>query len=165
MPPRFILERAQYQVDLFLKPTASQNVLVTSLDQRSAKLSDVPEAARAKAAIGARRASSRRRSARPTVRVQAFMAEIHPKTNDTAGISRLPGGLDAYQQALANFTSTTLTPRRSTRSACAKWRASKARWTATCGRSACGRLDRGAHEEARRQLPAEGRGRPAPERS
>src|SRR5205823_3623508 len=30
IPPRFILERAQYQVDAFLKPDAAHNVLVTS---------------------------------------------------------------------------------------------------------------------------------------
>jgi uncharacterized protein (DUF885 family) len=108
LPPRFILERAQYQVDLFLKPEAAQNVLVTTLDQRLAKLSDVPEPARAKAVSGAARIVEDK--IRPAYRrVQAFMAEIHPKTDDTAGISRLPGGLDAYQQALRTYTSTSLT--------------------------------------------------------
>jgi uncharacterized protein (DUF885 family) len=107
LPPRFILERAQYQVDLFLKPEASQNVLVTTLDQRLAKLSDVPEAARAKAVSGAARIVEDR--IRPAYRrVQAFLAEIHSRTNDTAGIDRLPGGLDAYQQALKTYTSTNL---------------------------------------------------------
>lgn len=108
LPPRFILERAQYQVDLFLKPEASQNVLVTTLDQRLAKLADVPEAARAKAVADAARIVEEK--IRPAYRrVQAFMAEIHPRTNDTAGISRLPGGLAAYQQALKTYTSTKLT--------------------------------------------------------
>jgi uncharacterized protein (DUF885 family) len=108
LPPRFILERAQYQVDLFLKPEASQNVLVTTLDQRLAKLSDVPEPARAKAVSGAARIVEDQ--IRPAYRrVQAFLAEIHPRTNDTAGIDRLPGGLDAYQQALKTYTSTNLT--------------------------------------------------------
>jgi len=108
LPPRFILERAQYQVDLFLKPEANQNVLVTTLDQRLAKLADVPEAARAKAVADAARIVDEK--IRPAYRrVQAFMAEIHPRTNDTAGISRLPGGLAAYQQALKTYTSTNLT--------------------------------------------------------
>jgi uncharacterized protein (DUF885 family) len=108
IPPRFILERAQYQVDLFLKPEAGQNVLVTTLDQRLAKLSDVPEPARAKAVSSAARIVEEK--IRPAYRrVQAFMAEIHPRTDDTAGISRLPGGLDAYQQALKSYTSTKLT--------------------------------------------------------
>jgi uncharacterized protein (DUF885 family) len=108
LPPRFILERAQYQVELFLKPEASQNVLVTTLDQRLAKLSDVPEPVRAKAVSSAARIVDEK--TRPAYqRVQAFMAEIHPRTNDVAGISRLPGGLDAYQQALRTYTSTSLT--------------------------------------------------------
>jgi uncharacterized protein (DUF885 family) len=108
IPPRFILERAQYQVDLFLKPEAAQNVLVTTLDQRLAKLSDVPEPVRVKAVSSAARIVDEK--IRPAYqRVQAFMAEIHPRTNDTAGISRLPGGLDAYQQALRTYTSTSLT--------------------------------------------------------
>jgi uncharacterized protein (DUF885 family) len=108
IPPRFILERAQYQVDLFLKPEAAQNVLVTTLDQRLAKLADVPEPVRAKAVSSAARIVDEK--IRPAYqRVQAFMAEIHPRTGDVAGISRLPGGLAAYQQALKTYTSTTLT--------------------------------------------------------
>jgi uncharacterized protein (DUF885 family) len=108
IPPRFILERAQYQVELFLKPEADQNVLVTTLDQRLAKLQDVPEAARAKAVADAARIVEQK--IRPAYRrVQAFMAEIHPRTNDTAGITRLPGGMAAYQQALKTYTSTNLT--------------------------------------------------------
>jgi uncharacterized protein (DUF885 family) len=108
LPPRFILERGQYQVDLFLKPEAGQNVLVTSLDQRLVKLPDVPEAARAKAVADAARIVDEK--IRPAYRrIQAFLAEIHPRTNDTAGISRLPGGLAAYQQALKTYTSTSLT--------------------------------------------------------
>jgi uncharacterized protein (DUF885 family) len=108
IPPRFILERAQYQVDLFLKPDAAHNVLVTSLDGRLAKLADVPPEVRAKAVSSAARIVDEK--IRPAYqRIQAFMAEIHPKTNDTAGISRLAGGLSSYQQALRTYTSTNLT--------------------------------------------------------
>jgi uncharacterized protein (DUF885 family) len=108
IPPRFILERAQYQVELFLKPEPAQNVLVTSLDGRVAKLADVSPEARAQAVAGAARIVDEK--IRPAYRrIQAFMAEIHPRTNDTAGISRLPGGLAAYQQALRTYTSTNLT--------------------------------------------------------
>jgi uncharacterized protein (DUF885 family) len=107
-PPRFILERAQYQVDLFLKPAADQNVLVTSLAQRTEKLADLTPTARAKALADAARIVDAK--IRPAYRrVQAFMAELHPKTNDTAGISRLPNGASAYQQALKTYTSTNLT--------------------------------------------------------
>ena len=107
IPPRFILERAQYQVDTFLKPAAAQNVLVTSLEQRSASLADLAPEARAAAIAKATRIVEER--IRPAyARVQSFMAEIHPKTGDVAGISRLPDGAAAYSRALANFTSTSL---------------------------------------------------------
>jgi uncharacterized protein (DUF885 family) len=43
-------------------------------------------------------------------RTKSFLAEIHPKTTDEAGISRLPNGDAAYRSALASFTSTKLSP-------------------------------------------------------
>jgi len=108
IPPRFILERAQFQVDSFLKPAAPQNVLVASLEARSATLKDLtPEARTAAIARATRIVEDKIRPA--YVRVQGFMAELHPKTNDTAGISRLQGGLKAYDRAIANYTSTSLT--------------------------------------------------------
>ncbi|MFC5460769.1 DUF885 domain-containing protein [Massilia niabensis] len=107
IPPRFILERAQFQVDTFLKPAAPQNVLVTSLEQRTAGLKDLtPEARTAAIARATKIVEDKIRPA--YTRVQAFMAELHPKTDDTAGISRLPDGAAAYARALANYTSTTL---------------------------------------------------------
>ncbi|MGG7606150.1 DUF885 domain-containing protein [Massilia sp. BKSP1R2A-1] len=109
IPPRFILERAQYQVDTFLKPAANENVLVTSLAQRTEKMEGLSPEAR-KAAL-ARAAGIVEERIRPSYkRVQAFMAEIHPRTGDVAGISRLPNGAAAYARAVENFTSTRLSP-------------------------------------------------------
>jgi uncharacterized protein (DUF885 family) len=108
IPPRFILERAQHQVDLFLQPEAAKNVLVTSFEGRSEKLADLTPEARAKAVQDATRIVETK--IRPAYqRIQAFMAELHPKTDDAAGISRLPGGAAAYQQAIKSYTSTSLT--------------------------------------------------------
>ncbi|WP_413674591.1 DUF885 family protein [Massilia cellulosiltytica] len=108
VPPRFILERAQYQVDLFLKPAAEQNVLVTTFAQRTEKLADLKPEARANAIADATRIVETK--IRPAyLRVQAYMAELHPQTNDTAGIARLANGAAAYQQALKTYTSTNLT--------------------------------------------------------
>ena len=108
IPPRFILERGQAQVDLFLKPAAADNVLVSSLAQRTAELKDLSPEARSKAI--ARATGIVEKQIRPAYRrVQAFMAEVHPKTGDIAGISRLPNGAAAYKRAIENFTSTELT--------------------------------------------------------
>ena len=107
IPPRFILERARFQIDKFLEPEAAQNVLVTSLAQRSEKLADLAPEARARAVADAARIVEEK--IRPAYRrVQAFMAELHPKTGDAAGITRLPDGAAAYQQALRTYTGTDL---------------------------------------------------------
>ncbi|SFD22989.1 DUF885 domain-containing protein [Massilia yuzhufengensis] len=109
IPPRFILERAQFQVDSFLKPDAAGNVLVTSLAQRTEKMDGLDPAARSAALARAARIVEER--IRPAYqRVQAFMLELHPRTGDVAGISRLPNGAAAYARAVENFTSTRLTP-------------------------------------------------------
>jgi uncharacterized protein (DUF885 family) len=107
IPPRFILERAQGQVDAFLKPAPEHNVLVTSLAQRSAGLADLSPAARSAAIATATRLVAEQ--IQPAyARVRTFMAELHPRTGDAAGISRLPDGAAAYSQALANYTGTKL---------------------------------------------------------
>ena len=109
IPPRFILDRARFQVDAFLKPAANENVLVTSLAQRTEKMEGL--APEARSAALARAARIVEQSIRPSYkRVQEFMVEIHPRTGDVAGISRLPNGAAAYARAVENFTSTRLTP-------------------------------------------------------
>jgi len=107
IPPRFILERAQGQVDAFLAPSFDKNVFVTSLAQRS---EDVPGlAAEVRAAALARASAIVADKILPAYgRTRAFLAEIHPRTTDAAGIARLPNGAAAYSQALATYTSTRL---------------------------------------------------------
>jgi uncharacterized protein (DUF885 family) len=108
IPPRFILERAQSQVEIFLKPAAAQNVLVTSFEKRTEGLADLSPQARLDAIAKSTRIVDEK--IRPAyTRVQKYMAELYPRTGDVAGISRLPNGAAAYQQALATYTSTSLT--------------------------------------------------------
>jgi uncharacterized protein (DUF885 family) len=109
IPPRFILERAQDQVNLFLKDAAPKNGLIVTLAQRTGALTDLNPITRAAAMARATRIVEQRIIPAYT-RVQAFMAEIHPRTGDVAGIARLPDGAAAYTRAVANYTSTTLTP-------------------------------------------------------
>lgn len=108
LPPRFIVERAQAQVDTFLKPAADANVLVTALAERSATLADLSPQARAEAIAAATRIVAER--IRPAYqRVQALLAELHPRAGIAAGITQLPGGAAAYTRALASSTDTSLT--------------------------------------------------------
>ncbi|MBC7453890.1 MAG: DUF885 domain-containing protein, partial [Massilia sp.] len=107
IPPRFILERAQTQVDTFLAPAPDKNVLVTSLAQRMALLPELTPQARA-AALDKAGAIVGAKIIPAYARAKLFLAEIHPRTTDEAGISRLPDGAAAYARALANFTGTSL---------------------------------------------------------
>jgi uncharacterized protein (DUF885 family) len=109
VPPRFILARAQDQVNAFLKEAPAQNPLITSFEQRTGTLTDLTPAKRTDA-IARATAIVDTRILPAYKRVQAFMTEIEPKTGNVAGIARLPDGAAAYTRAVANFTSTTLTP-------------------------------------------------------
>jgi uncharacterized protein (DUF885 family) len=107
LPPRFILERAQGQLDAFLKNEPAKNPFAATLEARLANVKDVTPEQRAAAV--ARAAAIVAESIIPAYRRTAgYLAELHPRTTDQAGISRLPGGLDAYAQALKNFTGTNL---------------------------------------------------------
>lgn len=107
IPPRFIVERAQTQVEAFLKPTPALNVLVTSLAERTAKLSDLTPEARAEAIATATRIVEGR--IRPAyARVQTYLAQLHPRAGNVAGVAHMPGGAAAYARALASSTGTSL---------------------------------------------------------
>lgn len=107
LPPRFILERAQTQVDTFLAPAPDKNVLVTSFATRLATVPDLSPEERAAAV--ARAAGIVGADIVPAFgRVKVFLAEIHPRTTDQSGLSRMPDGAAAYRQALAKYTGTTL---------------------------------------------------------
>ncbi|MSU49088.1 MAG: DUF885 domain-containing protein [Opitutus sp.] len=107
IPPRFILERSQQQLEMFLAPPAEENIFVTSLARRSAAITGLAPAARAAAVAKATRLVAEQ--VRPAYgRVRTYLAELMPRATDEAGISRMPEGGAAYAQALAAYTSTRL---------------------------------------------------------
>jgi uncharacterized protein (DUF885 family) len=107
--PDFITKSALGQFDRFLADAPAKNVLVASLDERAAKLSDVSAAQRA-----AFVASAEKITAEQIIpafrRAQALLLEQLPRTNSDAGFWRLPGGDKAYANALRRFTTTDMTP-------------------------------------------------------
>ncbi|MEO5732232.1 MAG: DUF885 domain-containing protein, partial [Rubrivivax sp.] len=107
LPPRFILERAQTQVQTFLKPAAADNVLVAALARRSAEIQGLSDSDR-KQAVERATQTVQNRLLPAWRRVDTFLAELHPRTDDRAGLWRLPYGQAAYAQALAQYTTTTL---------------------------------------------------------
>ncbi len=107
LPPRFILERARTQVQSFMRPAPLENDLVTALARRTQTLDGLAAEVREKAITAA--ADEVRTSILPAyARVLAFLDDIAPNTNTDAGWWRLPNGAAAYAQALANYTTTTL---------------------------------------------------------
>ena len=108
LPPRFILERAQAQVGAFLAPPSIQNVLVVSLVGRTAGLADLAPPEQAAAIAEADRIVAGQ--VLPAFnRLKDYLAKLHPRTSDVAGLSHLPGGIQAYATALASFTGSNMT--------------------------------------------------------
>jgi uncharacterized protein (DUF885 family) len=107
LPPRFILERARTQVQDFLLPAPADNLFVTALAGRSARIDGLPADVRAKAIERATLLVTD--EIRPAwQRVLNLLNELHPRTTADAGLWRLPDGAAAYAQALATYTTTTL---------------------------------------------------------
>ena len=107
--PDFITTSAIGQFDRFLGDEPAKNVLVASLDERAAKLTDV--SAEERAAFVASAEKIVRTSIIPAfTRARALLQEQLPQTNDHAGLGWLPGGEEAYAYFLSRNTTTTLTP-------------------------------------------------------
>ena len=108
LPPKFILTSTIAQFDRFLTGGPEKNVLVTSLDERAAKLKDLPAADRAKFTADAEKIV--REGVIPAFRrAQALLQSQLPLATDEAGLSRFPGGDQAYANALHHLTTTDLT--------------------------------------------------------
>jgi len=107
--PRFITTVVIAQFDAFLKDAPADNVLVTSLDARAARLPDLSPTERARFVGEAEQIVSS--SVLPAFkRAQALLREQLPSTTDRAGLSWQAGGDRAYANALKRHTTTDLTP-------------------------------------------------------
>jgi uncharacterized protein (DUF885 family) len=108
IPPRFILERARSQVQSFLKPPPEQNLFVLALTRRSERIEGLPADTRQRYLAEATALVATR--IRPAwQRIELLFNEIEPRTTADAGLWRYPNGAAAYTQALALYTTTTLT--------------------------------------------------------
>jgi uncharacterized protein (DUF885 family) len=109
VPPKAILVSTIAQFDRFLAGTAQANVLVSSLDERAAKLKDVsPEERAAFVATAAKTVAA---TIIPAFqRAEALLQAQLPTAGEAVGIGRFPGGDQAYAQALRQLTTTNYTP-------------------------------------------------------
>ena len=109
VPPKAILVSTIAQFDRFLSGTAHANVLVSSLDERAAKLKDV--SAEERAAFVATAEKTVAGAIIPAFqRAEALLQAQLPVAPEAVGIGRFPGGDKAYAQALRQLTTTDYTP-------------------------------------------------------
>jgi uncharacterized protein (DUF885 family) len=106
--PDFITKSALGQFDRFLAGTPRENRFVASLDERAAKLKDVTAEERAAFVAAAEKITTD--SIIPAFRrAQALLQAQLPLTTDHAGVGWLPGGDQAYANALRRSTTTDMT--------------------------------------------------------
>jgi uncharacterized protein (DUF885 family) len=106
--PRFIVTAVLGQFDLFLADEPARNILVTSLDERAAKLKEISTPDRAAFIAAAEKTVAA--SIIPAFRrAEDLLKAQLPLATDAAGLWRLPGGAQAYAQALRQLTTTDYT--------------------------------------------------------
>jgi len=108
LPPKFILTSTIQQFDRFLAGEPRHNVLVASLDERAAKLTDLSAADRA-AFVDAAEKTVAAAIIPAFRRAQALLQDQLPHATDDAGVGRFPDGEKIYAQALHRLTTTDYT--------------------------------------------------------
>jgi uncharacterized protein (DUF885 family) len=110
-PPRFILTATIEQVDNLLKGGAERSVLVTTLDERMAKVASITAEDRAQLHGAAVKAVAE--SVNPAFeRVGSMLRDQVKCATDDAGIWHMPDGLSAYMLRLRGATTTDYSPDR-----------------------------------------------------
>jgi uncharacterized protein (DUF885 family) len=108
VPPRFILEATIAQMEQFISTPPARNPFVAVFNDRMAAVSAIPAAARERM-----RAEAERITARQVYpawqRALALLRPLQAGATDVAGLSRFPGGTEAYAYLLRAYTSTNLT--------------------------------------------------------
>jgi uncharacterized protein (DUF885 family) len=109
IPPKFILQATIDGLNRVLTPPPSDNVLVASLVQRSAKIVGLTDAQRTTARDTAEKQV--RESIIPALeRVRALLTDQLPASTDEAGIHNLPDGSSPYAAFLKSNTTSDMTP-------------------------------------------------------
>ena len=108
LPPRFILQSTIKQMQQFIGVPATENPLVTSLDEKMASIETIPQATR----------QGMRAQAEKTVadevypawrKAIALLESQMAKATDDAGVWRFKQGPQVYAYALRRYTTTNLT--------------------------------------------------------
>ena len=108
LPPRFILGATITQMEQFIGTPAAQNPFVSAFNDRMTAVPAIPPARRE--ALRAQAEQITASQIYPAWRnAIAVLRPLQGRATDVAGLSRFPGGNDAYAYFLRAFTSTNLT--------------------------------------------------------
>ena len=108
IPPRFILTATIAQMKQFVSGPASENPFVTAYAAKLDQIAELSPAQRAEMKATATRIVEQQ-IVPAWLRVASYLESLVPRSTDAAGLSRLPGGREAYAYRLRNFTTTDLT--------------------------------------------------------
>jgi len=108
VPPRFIVSATITQMEQFISTLPAQNPFVSVFNDRMAAASGISAATRERLRAEAERITESQ--IYPAWRTAlGVLRPLQGSASDVAGLSRFPGGADAYAYHLRRFTSTTLT--------------------------------------------------------
>jgi uncharacterized protein (DUF885 family) len=107
LPPSFIIDATIEQIGRFLAPAPIENVFVSTLQERAAKLKNLSQKDQARFVAAAEKIVTR--EIIPAFqRAQELLKKQLLKSTDHAGLSRFPNGPAAYADKLRHFTTTEL---------------------------------------------------------
>lgn len=109
IPPRFILDATIRQMRLFIDQPAASNPFVSTLNERTAAIKELPAAERA--ALVAKAGQIVSNDVYPRWREAiALLESLLPRSSDHAGLWRFEGGAEAYDAFVKLYTTTNLGP-------------------------------------------------------
>ncbi len=148
-PPRFIVRATLTQMRQFVSTPAAQNPFVTAFADRMAAAGGIPETKRNELRAAAERITAAQ--VYPAWRnAIAVLEPLADQCNGRCGAVAVQGRRGRLRvQPAAIHDHQPVSRTRSTRSACARWRGSRRRWTPSCGARADGRLGKRPHRAAR----------------
>jgi len=109
IPPRFILAATLKQMQSFADMAPAQNPFVTTFADRMAAIQSLPPARQQQFRADAERIVTSQIYPAWTRAIAVLKGQVG-RAGDDAGLSRLPGGPEAYAYFLEYFTTTKLTP-------------------------------------------------------
>ncbi len=107
VPPKFIIAATIAQIEQFISTPPAQNPFVSSFVDRTATAPGIPPATRERLRVAAEEITASQ--IYPAWRAAlTALRPLESRASDAAGLSRFPGGIQAYNYQLRRFTSTTL---------------------------------------------------------